>query len=266
MEAPVLYRDEDVRNKKVDVLHAIRPLRPEEVAQNAVRGQYGPGWIEGQRVRGYREEPNVQRTSGTETYAALKLFVDNWRWHGVPFFLRAGKRQPARVSEVSIVFRPVPHQAFPATALTDWRPNRLIIRIQPDEGIALRFQAKVPGFGVRLSPVQMNFSYHDGFQAEVPEAYETLLLDAILGDATLFMRADQVEAAWSVVMPVLDAWQDIRPIDFPNYAAGTWGPETAQALVAQYGGWLEPLASQAPPEADGAEKPAPLASVTELRP
>jgi glucose-6-phosphate 1-dehydrogenase len=246
MEPPVSFRDEEIRNKKVDVLHAIRPLRPEDVVRFAVRGQYGPGWIRGGRVRGYRDEPDVSPTSGIETYAAAQLLVDNWRWQGVPFFLRAGKRMPARVSEVTIVFRPVPHQAFPASALTDWRPNRLVMRIQPDEGIALRFLAKVPGFAARLSPVQMSFCYQDAFPIAVPEAYETLLLDAILGDTTLFMRADQVDAAWSVVMPVLEAWESIQPIDFPNYAAGTWGPEASQALIARHGGWLQPaLAAEA---------------------
>jgi glucose-6-phosphate 1-dehydrogenase len=264
MEAPVSFRDEEIRNKKVDVLHAIRALRPEDVARFAVRGQYGGGWVEGERVRAYREEPNVAPASGTETFAALKLFVDNWRWQGVPFFLRAGKRLPARVSEASIVFRPVPHHAFPPSAVTDWRPNRLIIRIQPDESIALRFQAKVPGFNLRLSPVQMSFCYHDAFQVAVPEAYETLLLDAILGDATLFMRADQVEAAWSVVMPVLEAWESIPPIDFPDYAAGTWGPEAAQRLVAENGGWLQPALNHQ--VENGAPRPSSLAAVAEASP
>ncbi len=264
MEAPVSFKDEEIRNKKVDVLHAIRALRPEDVARLAVRGQYGGGWVEGERVRGYREEPDVAPASGTETFAALKLFVDNWRWQGVPFFLRAGKRLPARVSEASIAFRPVPHQAFPPGAVTDWRPNRLVIRIQPDENIGLRFQAKVPGFNLRLSPVQMSFCYRDAFQVAVPEAYETLLLDAILGDATLFMRADQVEAAWSVVMPVLEAWESVRPIDFPNYAAGTWGPETAGLLVAENGGWLQPTLNQQ--VENDAPRPSSLAAVAEASP
>ena len=245
MEAPVSFEAHEILNKKVDVLHAIRPIPGQDVHRFAARGQYGPGWIQGERVPGYREEPDVDPESGTETYAALKLFVDNWRWQDVPFYLRTGKRLPARVSEASIVFRPVPHQAFPATALTDWRPNRLVVRIQPDESITLCFQAKQPGLAMRLSPVQMHFSYLEAFKVPPPDAYETLLLDVMLGDATQFMRADQVEAAWSVVMPVLEAWAGVAPLDFPSYPAGMWGPEVAQVLVAQDGGsWLLPLAAE----------------------
>ncbi len=265
MEPPVSFSAEEIRSRKVDVLHAVRPIRAEEVARSAVRGQYGPGWLQGRRARAYPEEPDVSPTSGTESYAALRLQVDNWRWQGVPFFLRAGKRLPARASEASIVFRPVPHQAFPSSALADWRPNRLVVRIQPDEGIFLRFQAKVPGFAVRLSPVQMTFCYQDAFHIAVPEAYETLLLDAILGDQSLFLRADQVEAAWSVVMPVLEAWQALPPIDFPNYPAGTWGPEAAQALIAQHGGWLLPAMPAEVVEEDGRAFP-PSAALEESRP
>jgi glucose-6-phosphate 1-dehydrogenase len=241
MEPPVSFDAQEIRNRKVDVLHTIRPIPPGEVHRFAVRGQYGAGWIEGERVPGYREERDVDPTSGVETYAALKLYVDNWRWQGVPFYLRTGKRLPARVSEASIVFRPVPHQAFPSSALTDWRPNRLVLRIQPDESITLRFQAKLPGLTMRLSPVQMHFSYREGFKASPPDAYETLLRDVMLGDATLFMRADQVEAAWAVVAPVLEYWEQLEALDFPNYPAGIWGPETAQGLIAQDGGsWLLP--------------------------
>ena len=183
------------------------------------------------------------------TFAALKLFVDNWRWQDVPFYLRTGKRLPTRVSEVSIQFRPVPHQAFPSTAMGDWQPNRLVVHIQPDDGIMLRFQAKRPGPKMRLSPVDMRFTYRQAFRVEPPEAYETLLLDVMVGDATLFMRADQVEAAWAAVSPVLAGWEAVLPPDFPNYRAGTWGPEAAEALIAQDGrSWLEPTVDYDSPE------------------
>ena len=241
MEAPVSFASDEVRNKKVDVLHAIRPIHRDQIHQFAVRGQYSTGWIEGKQVTAYRREPDVATNSTTETFAALKLLIDNWRWQGVPFYLRTGKRLPARTSEVCISFRPVPHQAFPASALMDRRPNRLLIAIQPSEGILLRFEVKHPGPQMYLSPVLMQFYYREAFQAAPPEAYETLLLDIMRGDATLFMRADQAEAAWSVITPVLEAWQNIRPTDFPNYQAGTWGPEAAEILIAQDGrNWVVP--------------------------
>jgi glucose-6-phosphate 1-dehydrogenase len=239
MEPPVSFSPDEIRNKKLDVLRAIRPIPPEMVHQYAVRGQYASGWVEGERVPAYRSEPGVDPASLTETFAALKLYVDNWRWQDVPFYLRTGKRLPARVSDVSIQFRPVPHQTFPSSAAIDWRSNRLVIRIQPEEGILLGFQAKRPGPTVRLSTQQMRFTYGEAFQMEPPEAYETLLMDVIVGDATLFMRADQVEEAWSIVTPVLEAWENTPPIDFPNYMAGTGGPSAVEALIAQDGhSWL----------------------------
>jgi glucose-6-phosphate 1-dehydrogenase len=241
MEPPVSFNADEIRNKKVDVLCAIRPILASEVHRVAVRGQYGRGWLEGQRVKPYRDEPDVAADSVSETFAALKLFVDNWRWQDVPFYLRTGKRLPARTSEVFIQFRPVPHQSFPASAIGDWQPNRLAIRIQPKEGIGLRFQAKQPGQTMHLSPVEMSFCYQDSFKAPAPEAYETLLLDVMRGDATLFMRADQIETAWSVITPVLDVWEAVSPADFPNYQAGSWGPEAAEVLIAQDGrSWLMP--------------------------
>jgi glucose-6-phosphate 1-dehydrogenase len=241
MEAPVSFMDNEVRNKKVDVLHAIRPIRPEQVRHCAVRGQYGSGWLEGEHVPGYRTEADVAANSHTETYAAIKLFVDNWRWQGVPFYLRTGKRLPARISEVSIQFRPVPHQTFPTHAQMDWRPNRLLLAIQPEEGIFLRFEVKQPGPGFHLSPVMMQFYYREAFKITPPEAYETLLLDIMEGDATLFLRGDQAEAAWQVISPVLDVWNEVQPTDFPNYQAGSWGPEEAEILVAQDGrSWITP--------------------------
>ena len=245
MEAPVTFDANEVRNKKVDVLHAIRPIFPEQVHRMAARGQYGGGWIEGEHVPAYRSEPNVAEGSDTETYASVKLYVDNWRWQGVPFYLRTGKRMPVKTSEVVIQFRPVPHQTFPAAALLDWRPNRLIIAIQPEEGILLRFGVKHPGPSIHLSPVMMQFYYREAFKAKPPEAYETLLLDVMWGDATLFMRADQSEAAWSVIAPVLEVWGSVKSTDFPNYPAGSWGPEEAGILIAQDGNtWVLPTLLQ----------------------
>ena len=241
MEPPVSFNADEIRNKKVDVLHAIRPIPENNMYQSAVRGQYAAGWIEGTRVPAFRAEPDVAPYSPTETFAAIKLLVDNWRWQDVPFYVRTGKRMPIRASEVNIQFRPVPHQSFPASAVEDWQPNRLMIRIQPDESIFLYFQAKRPGQTIRLSPVKMHFCYSDAFNDTQRDAYETLLLDIILGDATLFMRADQAEAAWSVLTPVLDAWGGAVPLNSPNYGAGTWGPAEADALIAQDGrSWLNP--------------------------
>jgi len=245
MEAPVSFQGDEIRNKKGDVLHAIRPIQSERVQEFAVRGQYAAGWMRGQRIPGYRSEPNVSPDSPSETFAALKLFVDNWRWQGVPFYLRTGKRLATKVSEVSIQFRPVPHLAFPRDALSELQPNRLVIRIQPEEGILVRLQAKQPGLTMRLRPVDMRFSYREAFGGVSPEAYETLLLDVLRGDAALFLRDDQVEAAWSVIMPVLEAWAAVSPIDFPNYQAGTWGPEAAEVLIARDGrSWLQPSVSE----------------------
>jgi glucose-6-phosphate 1-dehydrogenase len=239
MEPMVSFDADEIRNKKVDVLRAIRPIKEDEVQMFAVRGQYGPGRIQGQKVPAYRFEPDVSPASSAETFAAVKLFVDNWRWQDVPFYLRTGKRLHARVSEVTIQFRPVPHQSFPVTAALVWQANRLIIHIQPQEGIVLRFQAKQPGSSLQLSPVDMHFSYQETFKSSSPEAYETLLADVMLGDATLFMRADQVEASWSALTPILNAWENSIPTDFPNYKSGTWGPETAEALITQDGrSWI----------------------------
>lgn len=242
MEPTVSFDANEIRNKKMDVLRAIRPIPPEKVHQVAVRGQYGPGLVECNPVVAYREESAVAADSPTETFAALKLSIDNWRWEGVPFYLRTGKRLQARVSQVAIIFRPAPHQLFPPAAVESWQPNRLILRIQPDEGIVSRIQAKQPGTSMQLGPVDMQFLYREAFKALTPEAYETLLLDIMRGDATLFMRADQVESAWSVISPILDAWNLVQPADFPNYPAGSWGPETADMLIARDGhSWLQPV-------------------------
>jgi glucose-6-phosphate 1-dehydrogenase len=253
MEPPVVFAPDELRNRKVDVLRAVRKYEHDEVIKYAVRGQYGPGWIERNKVAGYREEDDVAEDSSTETFAALKLFVDNWRWQGVPFYLRTGKRMRETLSMVAIQFRPVPHQAFPSEAIEDWQPNRLIMNIQPQKGIRLRFQAKRPGLKMVLNPVDMQFNYSDAYSQQPPDAYETLLLDVMLGDATLFMRRDQIEAAWKVVDPITDIWDATSPPDFPNYPAGSWGPEEAQSLIAQDGHtWLSiPLDSMAKSEGGG---------------
>ncbi|MFO0807507.1 MAG: glucose-6-phosphate dehydrogenase [Gemmataceae bacterium] len=250
MEPIVSFKADEIRNKMVDVLRAVRPFEPDEIDRVTVRGQYGPGWNCGHRVPSYNSEPGVAPDSTTETFAAVKFYIDNWRWQDVPFYVRTGKRMPAKASEILIQFRPVPHLSFPSQAVRDMLPNSLTIRIQPEEGINLRFQAKTPGQKLRLKPVDMQFSYTEAFRNSQPEAYETLLLDVMLGDQTLFMRADQVEEAWTLVMPILDSWEGSPPEHFPNYAAGTWGPEASTSLMARDGRhWHEPdVADQCPVE------------------
>ena len=241
MEPPVYYEDEEIRNKKVDVIHALRPISKDDVPLLAARGQYAKGSIKGKKVPGYRQEPGISRTSNTETFAALKLFVDNWRWQDVPFYLRTGKRLPSRVAEAAIQFRSVPHRSFPFASAERWQPNRLICRIQPDEGISLRFQVKKPGRDMNLGLADLQFSYREAFQTPSPDAYETLLIDAIRGDATLFMRADQVDAAWEIMNPIIERWANEPARDFPNYASGTPGPASADELIARDGfHWFRP--------------------------
>jgi glucose-6-phosphate 1-dehydrogenase len=235
MEAPVSFDANEIRNKKVDVLNAIRKFNTEDVHTHAVRGQYSSGWMKAEKVVGYRQEKNVDKNSPVETFAAVKFFIDNWRWQNVPFYIRTGKYLADKTTLITISFKPAPQYAFPDEAADTWRPNRLTISIQPDMDIRIRFQAKRPGPSMVLSPVDMVFSYKEAYQEEEPEAYETLLQDIMEGDATLFMRADQVEAAWRVITPIMEAWQHRKPADFPNYAPGTWGPEDAEALVARYG-------------------------------
>jgi glucose-6-phosphate 1-dehydrogenase len=244
MEPMVSFEADEIRNKKVDVLHSIRPIAPGETGKTAVRGQYGPGTLLGKKVRGYRQDEKVSPHSRTETFAAIKLFVDNWRWQGVPFYLRTGKCMRQQVSEVSIQFRSVPHQSFPAVSQSDWHPSRLILSIQPEQAIVMDFQAKYPGPRMVLKPVQMRFSYRDSFAVPSPDAYETLLLDVMKKDPTLFMRADQVEAAWEILMPVLDGWKKTIPGNFPNYTAGSWGPKAADELLAREGHAWRPMAEK----------------------
>ncbi|SEK43240.1 glucose-6-phosphate 1-dehydrogenase [Chitinophaga rupis] len=234
MEPPVSFEAEEIRNRKVDVLRAIRPIKHEEVYKYATRGQYGPGWLQGKKVPGYREEPGVKPESNTETYAAIKFYLDNWRWQDVPFYLRTGKRMQERTSSITIQFKPVPHSTFPDKYADNLTPNRLIINIQPQMDIRLRFTAKKQGLEMSLNPVEMVFHY-DNATTKTPEAYETLLLDALRGDATLFMRSDQVLTAWDVITPILENWESHDSLDFPNYQAGTWGPENAEALIARQG-------------------------------
>jgi len=233
MEPPVSFEADEVRNRKVDVLNALRKINPQEVHQVAVRGQYGAGWIKGKKVIGYRQEPDVNNSSTKETFAALKLFIDNWRWQGVPFYLRTGKRMSETTSVITIQFKPVPHQSFPPEATGNWQPNRLVLNIQPHMDIRMRFQAKRPGLKMILYPVDMQFNYKEFYASGTPEAYETLLLDIMEGDSTLFMRADQVEAAWKALMPVISSWETNPSVNFPNYEAGSQGPEDAEALIAR---------------------------------
>jgi glucose-6-phosphate 1-dehydrogenase len=211
------------------VLRAIA-THPEDV----VRGQYGPGWVAGTKVPGYREEPDVDPESETETFVAARLMIDDWRWSGVPIFVRTGKRLPKRATEIAIQFREVPHKLFASTG-SEPDPNLLAIRIQPDEGILLRFGAKIPGLGLDVRSVTMDFTYGSAFTVDSPDAYETLILDALQGDASLFTRADEVEHAWAIVDPIIESWVDAEAPDFPNYEAGTWGPTEADQLLAREG-------------------------------
>jgi glucose-6-phosphate 1-dehydrogenase len=243
MEPPVSFEANELRSKKVDVLRAVRRLEREELPRVVVRGQYGPGTIDGKREKGYREEDGVDPRSATETFAAVKLFVDNWRWQDVPFYLRTGKHLPGQASEIVIQYRPVPHMAFPPEVVGEIEPNRLYLQIQPEQGIVEAFQAKYPGPTMRLTTVETRFSYSE-FNEPAPEAYETLLLDVMRGDATLFMRGDQVEEAWKIVMPILDYWTQ-QGSSLATYPAGTWGPEAANQLIARDGRlWVEPKSIQ----------------------
>ena len=235
MEPPHSFDADAVRDEKAKVLRAVLPLRPVDVLRSYVAGQYGEGEIAGVPVPGYREEPNVSPTSNTETFVALKLFIDSWRWADVPFYLRTGKRMPKRITEVAIQFKRAPFMLFRKTAVERLTPNQLVIRIQPDEGISLSFGAKVPGPTVRLGTVDMDFQYAKYFGSAPSTGYETLLHDCLAGDATLFNRADNVEVGWSVVEPILDVWRALPPTSFPNYAAGTWGPKEADELLERDG-------------------------------
>ena len=242
MEPPATLSAEDVRDEKVKAMRAAREFTRERVRSECVRGQYGAGSIGGKPVPGYREEPGVAPDSATETFAALTMWFDNWRWSGVPFYVRSGKRLAKRVTEIAIQFRPVPHQLFGAEAAEQVAPNQLVIRIQPDEGITMRFAAKVPGQTTRIRDVNMEFRYGASFGVQLAEAYERLILDCVLGDSTLYARADMTERGWQLVTPILDEWAgDTDGADFPNYEAGGWGPDASFGLLERSGRrWRRP--------------------------
>jgi glucose-6-phosphate 1-dehydrogenase len=240
MEPPASMGAEEVRSEKLKVLRAIPPLIGDRVNSCTVRGQYGPGWVDGKEVPGYRSEPGVNPNSSTDTFVALKLFIENWRWAGVPFYLRTGKRLPKRLTEIAIQFRQAPLLLFNHTPTEQMSPNLLVIRIQPDEGISLKFTAKQPGPAMHVRPVTMDFRYSTSFGVASASAYERLLLDCMLGDPTLFAHRDAVEAAWGILTPILEAWASQTAPAFPNYAAGTWGPAAADSLLQGGGCWRKP--------------------------
>jgi glucose-6-phosphate 1-dehydrogenase len=231
MEPPIAFDADAVREQKVQVFRSIRPMSTGEVARRTVRGQYGPGQINGRTVSGYNQEAGVRQNSFTETYVAVEFYVDNWRWAGVPFFVRSGKRLARRMTEISIHFKRTPQALFARTPDEEIDPNVITLRIQPDEGVTVKFGAKTPA-QTQVAPVQAEFSYHRAFRAAIPEAYTTLLLDAMRGDATLFTRGDEVEAQWRIITPIEEAWAQLPLPSFPNYAAGTSGPTEANSLIA----------------------------------
>ena len=234
MEPPVALEAGSTRDEKVKVLRAIRPLSAEQVAAQTVRGQYTEGWVLGERVPGYRQEPKVDPNSQTETYAALKCQVDNWRWADTPFYIRTGKRLPKQVTEIRVQFKRPPHLTFGREAVRELEPNSITLRIQPEEGISLRFGAKVPTAGMTIRSVNMDFLYASSFLVDAPDAYERLLLDCMLGDPTLFTRSDEVEAAWTLIDGIEEVWRQGQP-PLEMYPAGTWGPEGADRLMARDG-------------------------------
>lgn len=234
MEPPVSLDANAIRDEKVKVLRAIRRFTPLTLENSLIRGQYGKGIVSGEDVIGYRDEKNVDKNSSIETYVALRFFIDNWRWHDVPFYLRAGKRLPKRATEIAITFKPPPEVLFQSAEKPN-QPNVLAIRIQPDEGTSLKINCKVPGQGIPIQPVKMDFRYGSYFGVAPPEAYERLILDFIIGDGTLFAREDEVMSSWRLLTPVLEYWQSKKAENFPNYASGTWGPKEADDLIEKDG-------------------------------
>jgi len=230
MEPPLAFDATAVRDEKVKVLRAVRPLLGDDIAKSTVRGQYTKGWVLGEQVIGYCDEKNVAPDSQTETFAALRLSIDNWRWAGVPFYVRAGKRLPKSVTEIRVQFKRPPHLTFGREAMQEVDPNAITLRIQPEEGISLKFGAKVPSAGLRIRSVNMDFQYLTSFLVEAPEAYERLLLDCMIGDPTLFTRADEVEAAWHLIDPIEESWRNGVP-PLGTYPGGAWGPEAATMLL-----------------------------------
>src|SRR6201987_3895287 len=238
MEPPPAFDADSVREQKVQVFRSIRPMSIEDVARFTVRGQYGPGVINGRAVPGYRQEPGMRDNSLTETYVALEFHIDNWRWAGVPFFVRTGKRLARRMTEIAVHFKRTPQALFARTPDEEIDPNVITLGIQPDEGITVKFGAKKPAAQMQMAPVQAEFCYRTAFGAATPEAYTTLLLDAMRGDATLFTRGDEVEAEWRIITPIEEAWAQLPPPSSPNYAAGTTGPAEADTLIAgAHRGW-----------------------------
>jgi glucose-6-phosphate 1-dehydrogenase len=236
MEPPIAFSAESVRDRKMDALLSMQPLNVTGGTESdVVRAQYAAGWVDGRTVPAYRAEPGVDAKSTTETYVALRCQLDTWRWAGVPFYLRTGKRLPKRTTEIAIQFRRPPLQIFKRTSPTPVAPNLLIVNVQPDEGISLRFEAKLPGSRMQIAPVMMNFRYRTAFGGTVPEAYETLLLDAMLGDPTLFARHDFVEAAWALITPVHEAWRTSGAMAIPEFESGEWGPTEADQFMARDG-------------------------------
>jgi glucose-6-phosphate 1-dehydrogenase len=236
MEPPFSFESNAVRDEKAKVLHAVRPMTHEEVLTHTVRGQYGEGAIDGRHLLAYRSEPDVSPTSNTETYAAIKLFIDNWRWAEVPFYLRSGKALPKRLTEIAIQFRRAPLMLFRKVQMDHFQANRIILHVQPQEKISWQFEAKVPGPTIDMKTVSMDFNYEDYFGSEPSTGYETLLYDVMIGDSTLFQRNDIVEAAWTVATPILDVWQTLPARNFPNYPArNAWGPPEAEEMIRRDG-------------------------------
>lgn len=233
MEPPISFNSDHIQDEKEKAIHSIQILTPEQILQETVRGQYGPGVINGKNVPAYRNEPKVDPESRTETYAAMRLFIENWRWFEVPFYIRTGKRMRTRTSEVYIQFKSGPSAVFGSGQAV--QPNFLCIRIQPDEGISLRLNAKVPGPTMQLGQVDMDFRYRDYFGVKPATGYETILYECMNGDHLLFKRAEAVEAGWAVVQPILDVWSTLKPRDFPNYTSGSWGPKEADQLIQRDG-------------------------------
>jgi glucose-6-phosphate 1-dehydrogenase len=237
MEPPSVFDASNVRDERAKLLRAVRVMKMEDVPKYAVAGQYGPAEVGGQKLPGFRQEPSVNPEAQTDTYAAVTFFIDNWRWAGVPFYIRTGKRMPKRVTDIAIQFKAPPLGLFTQESKTgprEVRPNLLVVRIQPEEGISLRFLSKSPGSGMRVRPVSMDFNYGSSFGERSPTAYETLLVDAMVGDPTLYTRQDMVEASWQIVMPILDSWANTK-FDFPNYPAGSWGPKASDEMLARQG-------------------------------
>jgi glucose-6-phosphate 1-dehydrogenase len=235
MECPVSFHPDEVRSQQTRVLVAVEPVNPKAIGASAVRGQYGEGTVDGKRVPAYRAEPGVAPDSGSETFAALRLMIDNWRWAGVPFYLRTGKRMPDHVTEIAIQFKRPPFRLFRKSGVEHLNPDGLVINIQPDEGISLSFQVRVPGGLMKLSNVDMVFKYSDYFREVAASGYERLIYDAVCGDATLFQRADTIEAGWGVIAPIQEAWESSAPGTTPIYPAGSWGPEEARQLLRRDG-------------------------------